>query len=410
MLTKFSEIFGNSVTKRLLQSRARSKNLPHVLLFSGPSGVGKSSTARIVALTLDCVSPGDDGPCLSCARCSQNIVNDKLVNNSHIHVVDCPKVTSLDEINKYCNIIEHASETGIHIYIFEEIHAWSKIENAYTTLLQHLDNPPESVYVIMCTTKESALPVTLRYRATRFRFNDLDNAEMFEMYKDLAYKNFMSNPANSELALFAKTCADDGKGQFSSACIKAANGNPRRLARIMDFAFQCDASDYGDWLRYIQPVTDSDLASLLAFAIEDNAQNFINQYNMILGTISTNELIAQLKDFTLRLNFYAKDNTLGNFDDDTKDAIRHGNLLSRADDIYKVVSGLYSSMSKEDLVFKLYELKFMLSGKNADSLAPRSKAIAMNERSTIRNGGDKPSYIPGMNKALSDLSIFDSNK
>lgn len=415
MITKFSQIRGNKVNNRLLSARSRAHNLPHVILLSGPSGVGKSSIAKVMALTLDCENPTDDGPCLVCSHCASNIVNNALVQTSHIHIIDCPKVTSLDEINKYCNIIEFAGAQSRHIYIFEEIHAWNKIENAYTTLLQHLDNPPESVYVIMCTTRENVLPNALKYRATRFRFNELDHTEMVELFRqyreefrDAGYNNGTINSTNNiyQIDLQAKADADAGKGILIDSCLRSADGNPRRLRKLFEFIYTCNGEEFGDLIHYIRPVTDEDIANLLVFAMAKNAQDFINQYNYILSAISPSDFVSLFKDFVLRLQFYAADNTLGGFDDNTRKSLRECGAVDKASEIYSVAAGLYSSMTTDDIIFKLYEIKFKISGMQPSELAPRNSIQASSEKATISNGDDRPSYIPGLDSTAKSLDLF----
>ena len=174
---RFDEIIGQANTVKAIQEGVANHKLPHTLLFQGPRGTGKTTTARIVARALNCSSPRDGEPCGECESCSFPI--DAMPGYyeydaaSHSGVAEAR--TIVDAINSGNPIAKN------QIFVIDEVHSFSP--QAQEALLKSTEEPPPGTYVIFATTDPERLIPTTRSRSTMFPFtevNDEDIATLIE--------------------------------------------------------------------------------------------------------------------------------------------------------------------------------------------------------------------------------------
>jgi len=164
-----------------------SKELPHALLFVGPKGMGKTSTARIFAKAVNCDKNIFSGngtstePCNTCANCTT------IDNGGSPDVVeqDAASNRGIDEIRKLIRDASFSPMTGRYrIYIIDEAHMITP--DAFNALLKTLEEPPKSVIFILATTNEEKLPSTIISRCVRFPFGTAQSKDIVSMLKRIA--------------------------------------------------------------------------------------------------------------------------------------------------------------------------------------------------------------------------------
>ncbi|MGE3691908.1 MAG: DNA polymerase III subunit gamma/tau [Novosphingobium sp.] len=164
----FSELIGQDAMVQTLANAIRRDRLAHAFLMTGVRGVGKTSTARLIAKALNCVGPdGQGGPTIDpCGQCEPCVA---IAEGRHIDVIemDAASHTGVDDVREIIEAVRYASVSARYkIYIIDEVHMLSR--NAFNALLKTLEEPPPHVKFLFATTEADKLPVTVLSRCQRF--------------------------------------------------------------------------------------------------------------------------------------------------------------------------------------------------------------------------------------------------
>lgn len=177
---RFSELDAADIREGL-QKILKSKNIPHAFLFAGPKGIGKTSAARLIAKSVNCLSarPETNGkqqiyePCNKCDICRE------ITDGASLDVIEIDAASNrgIDDIRNLREKVKLAtSRCRYKVYIIDEVHMLTN--EAFNALLKTLEEPPAHVIFILCTTQIEKLPETIVSRCSVFRFHKAGNEEI----------------------------------------------------------------------------------------------------------------------------------------------------------------------------------------------------------------------------------------
>jgi DNA polymerase-3 subunit gamma/tau len=179
----FEEIVGQETITTTLKNAIRQERVPQSFLFSGPRGVGKTSTARILAKALNCKEGPTEKPCGKCASCKEI----EQGNSMDVLEVDGASNRGIEEIRTLRENVKFKPSSGRYkIYIIDEVH--SLTGDAFNALLKTLEEPPAHVKFIFATTESHKVPLTILSRCQRLQFKRISVPEAVEKLEKIAQK------------------------------------------------------------------------------------------------------------------------------------------------------------------------------------------------------------------------------
>ncbi len=177
----FDQVVGQDHVTQTLHNALESGRIVHAYLFSGPRGTGKTSTARILAKAVNCLSDSDDKPCNVCRMC-QAIEEARAID---LIEIDAASHTGVDDIRALRDKINFApSEARYKFYIIDEVHMLST--SAFNALLKTLEEPPAHAILVLATTEPHKIPATVLSRCQRFDFRPIPLEEMVARLEEIA--------------------------------------------------------------------------------------------------------------------------------------------------------------------------------------------------------------------------------
>ena len=191
----FDEVIGQEHVATSLRNAILSNRVAHAYLFTGARGVGKTSTARILAKALNCPNAAEGTPCNSCDVC-ETIAAGRDVD---VLEIDGASNRGIDDIRQLrANVSVKSMRSKYKIYIIDEVHMLTK--EAFNALLKTLEEPPPNVKFVFCTTEPNKVPDTILSRCQRFDFGTIALPQIIERLADIAKsENMEVEPAALEL-------------------------------------------------------------------------------------------------------------------------------------------------------------------------------------------------------------------
>ena len=198
---KFSELIGQDHIVRTLRNAIEQNKISHAYLFSGTRGVGKTTTARILAKAINCKKGPISEPCDECDFCNEI----KLGNSIDVREIDGASNNSVAEARELIETIRYAASSNRYkVYIIDEVHMLSK--NAFNALLKTLEEPPPKVVFLFATTELSKIPETILSRCQCFEFKPLSHRQIIEQLEIICTQEGIQANGDS-LEKIAKTGA-----------------------------------------------------------------------------------------------------------------------------------------------------------------------------------------------------------
>ena len=180
----FDDLIGQEVVAETITNSIKADKIPNAYLFTGIRGIGKTTTARIVAKGLNC-SNGIENLCKEdlCDNCKS------IADSSHIDVLemDAASKTGVDDVRDLIEFSRYGPTSAKYkIFIIDEVHMLSK--QAFNALLKTLEEPPEYLKFIFATTEIKKIPITVVSRCQRFDLSIIKSSELFDFIKDIKEK------------------------------------------------------------------------------------------------------------------------------------------------------------------------------------------------------------------------------
>ncbi|MCP4192998.1 MAG: DNA polymerase III subunit gamma/tau [Planctomycetaceae bacterium] len=176
----FEDLVGQGTVSQALCNAITTDRVGHAYLFTGARGVGKTSTARILSKALNCQTGPTPTPCGRCDICLQ------VANGDDVDVLEIDGASNrgIDEIRQLrSNVGIRPSRARFKVYIIDEVHMLTK--EAFNALLKTLEEPPEHVKFIFCTTEPGKIPITVLSRCQRFDFSPVSAEEIVQRLQQI---------------------------------------------------------------------------------------------------------------------------------------------------------------------------------------------------------------------------------
>jgi DNA polymerase III subunit gamma/tau len=178
---KFSEVVGQEHITATLKNALKNNRIAHAYLFTGPRGVGKTTTARILAKILNCLNPKDYEPCNECEMCLT------IQNSQSLDIIEIDGASNrgIDEIRTLRESVKYAPTKGKYkVYIIDEVHMLTK--ESFNAFLKTLEEPPSHTVFIFATTDAHKVPLTIISRCQRFDFRRIQLDTIKSLLKQIA--------------------------------------------------------------------------------------------------------------------------------------------------------------------------------------------------------------------------------
>ena len=260
----FDELIGQEVMVETIKNSILSNKTPNAYLFTGIRGVGKTTTARIVAKALNCIN-GVEKICKEnlCENC------EAISNSNHIDVLemDAASKTGVDDVRDLIEFSRYGPTSAKYkIFIIDEVHMLSK--QAFNALLKTLEEPPEYLKFIFATTEIKKIPITVVSRCQRFDLSRIKSSELFDFLKQISLK---------EKGLIS----DDAL----KLIVKISEGSVRDSLSLLDRGLLSNSENEELSLEKAQQIfgffDKSKLIELFKFIFEGNEAKVINIYRKI---------------------------------------------------------------------------------------------------------------------------------
>src|SRR5688572_33316343 len=170
---KFSELISQEHVRTTLENAITQKRIAHGYILSGQRGTGKTTVARIIARCLNCVKGPTANPCGQCSSCKEIAAG----NSVDVIEIDAASNRGINEMRELRdNVRYRPARDRYKVFIIDEAHQITT--EAFNALLKTLEEPPEWVVFILCTTESHKIPVTIASRCQQFSFRSVDFSEL----------------------------------------------------------------------------------------------------------------------------------------------------------------------------------------------------------------------------------------
>ncbi|WP_022682622.1 DNA polymerase III subunit gamma/tau [Sphingobium bisphenolivorans] len=292
----FRELIGQDAMVQTLGNAIRRGRLAHAFLMTGVRGVGKTSTARLIAKALNCVGPDGQGgptidPCGVCEPCTA------IAEGRHIDVVemDAASHTGVDDVREIIEAVRYAAVSARYkIYIIDEVHMLSK--NAFNALLKTLEEPPAHVKFLFATTEVNKVPVTVLSRCQRFDLRRIPAELLAAHFAHVVEAESVAAEPDA-LALIAQAAegsARDGLSILDQAIAHAEMGEGAPLVTAAQVRDMLGLSDRGSTRRLLALLLEGHTGALLG-AVRDQYALGVEPLSLMRGLLELVHAVTLVK-------------------------------------------------------------------------------------------------------------------
>jgi DNA polymerase III subunit gamma/tau len=319
----FDELTGQEPIAGILKNAILNNKVAHAYIFSGPRGVGKTSTARILAKALNCAEGPTTEPCGKCSSCLAVTEGSSM----DVNEIDGASNTGVDNIRDLRERVRYASYGGGHkVYIIDEAHMLSTA--AFNALLKTLEEPPAHVIFVLATTEPKKIPATVLSRCQHLPFRRIST---YKIKERLRYIAGQENLKISDSAFEMVARAADGSMRDSLTI----------LDQIASFSEDLSAEDVKDLLGFTDMQT---LARLAEAVIQGDRKDIVD---LIAGLAESG---TDLKTFTKDYLQFMRDLLIARIVGNTED------IMDLSEEESRAIQSLSKKTNEEHLALLLTEL------------------------------------------------------
>lgn len=293
----FDELFGQEVLVRTLQNAIRNNRLHHAYILSGIRGIGKTTSARIIAKTINCLDETSQKNATACGICD----NCRLIaasKHQDVIEIDAASKTGVDDIREIIDSIAYAPVSSKYkIYIIDEIHMLSN--SAFNALLKTLEEPPAHVKFIFATTEIKKVPVTVLSRCQRFDLRRLDEEEIVLHLQNILAKENL-NAQKEGLEIIAKMSEGSVRDSLSLLDQALAINNHQENLESKVIENMLGLSDRAQVIALLEAIFKGDFNEAIKlfnefYAYSSDCLKFLTEMMEILHKIISQKLIPSYK-------------------------------------------------------------------------------------------------------------------
>lgn len=270
----FNEIIGQDHICTTLQNALKSGRIAHAYLFTGSRGIGKTSTARILAKALNCLNPQDYNPCNVCQNCVE------ITNSRSLDVIEIDGASNrgIDQVRELRENVKYPpSNSKYRIFIIDEVHMLTR--EAFNALLKTLEEPPPHVVFIFATTEPLKVPPTIISRCQRYDFHRIPVREIVGQLKKIAESENLT-VSDDILTLLAKK--SEGAMRDAESLLEQVVSFSSENVNLNSIQKLLGLTDYEYYFTIGNQVFEHDLNALIKSA-EEVFNNGVNISEFLIG-------------------------------------------------------------------------------------------------------------------------------
>ncbi|MEL6874334.1 MAG: DNA polymerase III subunit gamma/tau, partial [Pseudomonadota bacterium] len=297
--SSFAELIGQDAMVQTLGNAIKRDRLAHAFLMTGVRGVGKTTTARLIAKALNCIGEdGQGGPTINpCGKCEACL---GIAEGSFIDVIemDAASHTGVDDVREIIEAVRYSSVSARYkIYIIDEVHMLSK--NAFNALLKTLEEPPAHVKFIFATTEVNKVPITVLSRCQRFDLKRIKADQLSEHFANIVEKEGVKaeQEALDLIAQAAEGSVRDGLSILDQAIAHAdmdSEGEGTGEVQAVQIREMLGLSDRGAIRRLFEQLLSGDSQALLD-AVDEQYRIGVEPLSLINGLLSLSHQVTLYK-------------------------------------------------------------------------------------------------------------------
>lgn len=379
----FRKLVGNHNTITLIARMLQNNTFSKFTIFEGVMGTGKSTSARIAAMSLTCENPIDGNPCCTCATCRNNIKAFETTGEStSVKVVNLGKFDDKAEIKDLIkDVFVLTTSSKSRVYIFEEAHALKGIKGAQTAFLEEIDRMPKNTYIIMCTTRSYDVLAELSSRATVFPFRRLNTAESKQLIRQEVGVELPDN--------------------LVTLITKNSKGIPRKIIKSIEF-IRDNAVSEEEYIEFINEISDDTLLRLFTAMTNVEMKTFLDLSKMLMDSREPVKVLQATQEFMLKVLFTLEGANETELSVDIRGTIGEIFTSSSCQQIIKILSQCGSS--ETDLMYALFKCRLVLQNKTVKDVYRDSVKVASVERGKAREASEAASYDVQTSAMLTPLT------
>ena len=309
----FDDLIGQEVVAETIKNAIKLNKTPNAYLFTGIRGIGKTTTARIVAKSLNCLN-GPDKLCKDdfCENC------EAISNSSHIDVLemDAASKTGVDDVRDLIEFSRYGPTSAKYkIFIIDEVHMLSK--QAFNALLKTLEEPPEYLKFIFATTEIKKIPITVVSRCQRFDLSRIKSSELFEFIKKIKDKENgkASDDALKLIVKISEGSVRDALSLLDRGLLTLENGKELDLILAQSIFGYFDKSQLIDLFKLILEGNENEVIKIYRKIYDQGIEPkvFINDFlELIYYFKNINFLTLESTNFSLNDEEFSKIKEISN--------------------------------------------------------------------------------------------------